>query len=330
MAFLGYLGFALAVGAIALAVWVAVTGRGRGWPAGAGVSRPPPGRRLAAADVVAALQDAGLGAIAEKTACDMQPCIALVPDREGERAEGRACGTKIGGLPDLLDPGLWPEHEGQALSFVAQVNLAEVAAVAPADALPPGGMLYFFYLEGSGWGFDPADKGNWRVVYVEKSPSGLAVHDFPEGIPEYGRFREVPVRPEAADSVPYVIERGARPSSMRRRDWHNALRVIWEYEKSRTPMHQLLGHPAPIQNDMRLECQLVSHGVYCGSAKGWRDPRAKQLAPGAADWQLLLQVDTDDDAGMMWGDCGRLYFWIREDDLGDRAFENTWMILQCS
>ncbi len=95
-------------------------------------------------------------------------------------------------------------------------------------------------------------------------------------------------------------------------------------------MHQLLGHPAPIQNEMRLECQLVSHGLYCGDARGGRDPRAKELAPGAADWRLLLQVDTDDDAGMMWGDCGRLYFWIREDDLRDCAFENAWMILQCS
>ncbi len=29
------------------------------------------------------------------------------------------------------------------------------------------------------------------------------------------------------------------------------------------------------------------------------------------------------------GDGGRLYFWMREADLVARAFENTWMILQC-
>jgi hypothetical protein len=29
---------------------------------------------------------------------------------------------------------------------------------------------------------------------------------------------------------------------------------------------------------------------------------------------LLLQVDSDDDAGMMWGD-GRIYYWIRRENL---------------
>ena len=44
---------------------------------------------------------------------------------------------------------------------------------------------------------------------------------------------------------------------------------------------------------------------------------------------LLLQLDTDDDAGMTWGDCGMLYFWITKQDLEAGRFENTWMVLQC-
>jgi uncharacterized protein YwqG len=32
---------------------------------------------------------------------------------------------------------------------------------------------------------------------------------------------------------------------------------------------------------------------------------------------------------MMWGDAGKLYFWITKDDFINRNFENTWMILQC-
>ena len=41
----------------------------------------------------------------------------------------------------------------------------------------------------------------------------------------------------------------------------------------------------------------------------------------AADWRLLLQLDTDDEASMMWGDLGRLYFWITGDALRRRAFD---------
>ena len=40
-----------------------------------------------------------------------------------------------------------------------------------------------------------------------------------------------------------------------------------------------------------------------------------------ADWCLLLQVDSDDAAGIMWGDAGRVHFWIRQDDLKARNFD---------
>jgi uncharacterized protein YwqG len=74
------------------------------------------------------------------------------------------------------------------------------------------------------------------------------------------------------------------------------------------PAHHLFGYPSPAQgNDMDLECQLVSHGLYCGDTSGYQDSRAKELEAGRHDWILLLQLDTDDDAGMMWGDCGMLY-----------------------
>ena len=33
-----------------------------------------------------------------------------------------------------------------------------------------------------------------------------------------------------------------------------------------------------------------------------------ELKAGAAEWQLLLQLDTEDDTGWMWRDVGTLYF----------------------
>jgi uncharacterized protein YwqG len=97
------------------------------------------------------------------------------------------------------------------------------------------------------------------------------------------------------------------------------------------PCHHLLGHPQLMQNDMRGECQLVTNGLYCGNESGYQDARAKALLEtAAADWRLLLQIGTDEDGpGWMWGDCGRIYFWIRRQDLEERAFERSWLVLQC-
>jgi uncharacterized protein YwqG len=31
----------------------------------------------------------------------------------------------------------------------------------------------------------------------------------------------------------------------------------------------------------------------------------------------------------MWGDAGRIYFWIQEQDLKNRDFAKVWLVLQC-
>jgi uncharacterized protein YwqG len=79
---------------------------------------------------------------------------------------------------------------------------------------------------------------------------------------------------------------------------------------------------------MDLECQLVTNGLYCGNPSGYHDPRRKVLEQGRDNWTLLLQVDSEDENGMMWGDLGKLYYWIKKEDLKNGNFNNVWVILQ--
>ena len=58
-------------------------------------------------------------------------------------------------------------------------------------------------------------------------------------------------------------------------------------------------------------------------------PKSQGLDKNAARWNLLLQVDSNEDIGMMWGDMGRLYLWITEEDLKACRFDRSWLILQC-
>ena len=95
--------------------------------------------------------------------------------------------------------------------------------------------------------------------------------------------------------------------------------------------HRVGGYPDCIQPsiDPKLEAHLVSHGLNCGDQSGYREGRDRGLEPGAAEWDLLLQVDSEGGIGMQWGDGGRLYFLIHKDDLRQHRFEKAWMTLQC-
>ena len=50
----------------------------------------------------------------------------------------------------------------------------------------------------------------------------------------------------------------------------------------------------------------------------------EDMAPGKI---LLLQLDTDDDTGWMWGDMGMIYFWIAPQELDARNFDDVRLIL---
>ena len=80
---------------------------------------------------------------------------------------------------------------------------------------------------------------------------------------------------------------------------------------------------------MELECELTYNKLYCGDGSGYKQAQKLGIRAGAADWELFMQVDSNDDLGMMWGDCGKLYLWIRAQDLAARNFGASWLILQC-
>lgn len=247
------------------------------------------------------------------------------------RAKLTAGASRLGGAPDVAAGFAWPTWQDRPLAFLGQVNLADVAGVPGASDLPASGLLSFFY-DGTQetWGFDPRDRGSWHVHFApvvkglkpQPAPRGADLPSFPACVLEASAVETVP----PVDST-VVEERGL---TKRELGAYAALVEQFEAELPEGPRHQLLGHPAAVQGDMQLECQLVSNGIYCGGPEGYADPRATALGPGASQWRLLAQLDTDDVAQMMWGDCGRLYFWMTEDALRRHAFEECWMILQCS
>jgi uncharacterized protein YwqG len=266
-----------------------------------------------------------------KNAINLQP---ILPAKGEPVGIGR---SKFGGLPDLPPTMDWPMWKGQPLSLIGQFNMAEVAPLDSDKILPQAGLLYFFYeANEQTWGFDPAERGAWRTLYFDGTESQLSRKTKPPfqysgSVPE-SDFNECSITFSKGVSLPGPDSSLVDSLSLTGKECDNYeefLEDVAELNGDGPAYHHLLGYPQQIQGEMELECQLVSHGVYCGDPSGYRDSSRSQLEEGAREWRLLLQVDSDDDVGMMWGDVGRIYFWIRDRDLKSRNFDNVWFVLQC-
>lgn len=237
--------------------------------------------------------------------------------------------SHFGGSPCLPADIPWPEHNGRLLDFLARLSLAELHGAFEIPWLPTAGALLFFYdLEEQPWGFDPKDRGSCRVLHVPDlsesvpPPEGDA-NDSKSPIPlRYIGFRRIDTLPSSERDSVHAL--GLSDQEM------DAYFEMCDLPYLGMPKHQVGGFPAPVQGDaMELECQLASNGLYCGNSSGYSDLRAAELAPGAQDWRLLFQLDTDEDLGVMWCDCGTLYFWVQEQEARNGNFADAWLILQC-
>ena len=245
---------------------------------------------------------------------------------ESEIALGQ---SKIGGHPDLPKNIEWfREDNGKRLSFIAQINLSEVASFDKSKQLPSQGILYFFYsADQEAWGFDIKDKDKFKVFFYDGSLSELKRQDFPKDLAAHSRYKPCKLTFQSSISLPNW-EQDYVSSTLSETETDKYFNIT---EDLGGESNKLLGHSDNIQGPMELECELVTNGLYCGDPTGYNDPRAKKLAKNADSWTLLFQVDSNyKEAGMMWGDMGRLYFWIKKDDLKSKKFDQCWLISQCS
>jgi uncharacterized protein YwqG len=289
-----------------------------------------------------ALVEAGLGRIAKPLADLSEPCV-LVTTHAHPYQTMPVGKSRIGGWPDLPTSIEWPCWRDKPLAFLAQINLAELTRFKCCQVLPKSGHLYFFYdSEQSTGGFDPQDRGSWRVMYADANQADLRQQNV-RGLPEQAIYKPCTLTLHDFLSIPGPEHLSVAPLKLKleeieqieeiERDLHEMIESN-SIEQHFEPHHQLLGHPKEIQGEMQTECQFASKGYYRGGPSRFQNP-PPELLNGAKDWRLLFQLDTDDDRqsgkpGMMWGDCGRLYFWIRHQDLAKGLFEDAWMVLQCS
>lgn len=254
-----------------------------------------------------------------------KPAIAL--GRSGARKRGW---SKLGGFPDLPASLAWPVGRGSPLGFVAQLDLGALPVSEDLRFMPDTGMLYvFFDQEQSVSGLSPDDRDAWRVLYTEDAPVPSRRRP-PPGLDAGLITREVFLEGRKILSFPSPERAGINDAGMddaEAEDFYDQAIELLYQPFDGEPQHQLGGLPNPVLSDsMEMEVQLALNGIdYAGFVE---EEEAAPFMGGVGDWLLLLQIASDDEAQLHWGDEGCLYFWIRKQDLVARNFDLVWMRLQ--
>jgi len=251
--------------------------------------------------------------------------------------------SKIGGKPDLPANFEWFYYEGESydditqnrpLTFLAQINCEEVKKYDKDSLLPSKGILYFFYeLATMTWGFDPKDKGSARVYYYTGEISKLKRTDFPADLSKEYIFPETPVTFSPEKELPDFEEFLEFHKDFEYNQWDKyndeKNKIVDEYDGK--TINKLLGYANLVQGGMLLNCEKTTHGIYTGDSVEIPDDKLREYEENCVKWQLLFQLDSFETDGfeMMWGDVGRIYFYINTDDLMKLNFDNCWLILQC-
>lgn len=290
---------------------------------------------------LAALANELLGHEDAELLCELaRPAVRLT-------AGNRDTGSHLGGSARLEPSQDWPALDGRSLALIVVLDLADLARFATDIDLPEGGYLSFFYdaEEQSAWGFEPDDRTAWRVLFAESlSAVDVAPPDDAPAFPAVGLVAEQALtipgweEPAVASIFPahapprrglFGLKRDKRDRE--RREAYLEIEESWRptLEASDRVGHQVGGWPALQQGPIWRECDLVSQGYPLGTADQVRAGHQAGVPDTQADWRLLLQVESDDDAGWMWGDLGALYYAVRSSGSTADGFDQAWMVLQC-
>lgn len=275
--------------------------------------------------------------------------------------------SKIGGRPKLPRNLKWPYWRERPLSFVAQLDLAELQAAATRPDFPPEGRLYFFYPPwwsdskwGQPWGDKPEHAGSAVVFYSLDEPGPIVEPPDEINQPGFFEFEETGIynerflsaqpieswpSPDKFDCLPPEPGGVYSESGLFYPAHDPVFDLYLEHWRSQfgagdSLRHQLGGFSYPEQDsNQEIGCQMFYHGLDLDCLQDpFSEPRVQELIPGISDWQMLLQLDSDagdkryDDQGdyMCWGAEGLICFWIRKQDLANRDFSKVWAMVQCT
>jgi uncharacterized protein YwqG len=229
--------------------------------------------------------------------------------------------SKIGGEPDLPAKTPWPTYrDGKPQAFLAQLNLAEMSAAGtPLKGLPTKGLLSLFsvwgrLVEGDYDSQTPQDGtasmqevSGWSVILHTLPRAKLERRKTPRGV---NKFKSASVTPTPIFTLPnHRDEPEAAKLKWSAKAWETFDRMQCDFRSLQNT------HFFNSSDDFYSRNQLGGYAVFQQCFP--EEVLKKKL-------KMLLQIGSDDNTNMMWGDGGELTFYVDAAALAKGRFERVW------
>ncbi len=250
----------------------------------------------------------------------VRPAI-LLRTKKSPEAKIPPGSTKIGGRPDLPAATPWPSYrDGKPLAFLAQIDFGEIAKLTtPIEGLPSDGLLSLFSVwgwmdEGAGDPQTPSDETErtqedhgWTVALHTPPRAKLERLKTPRGV---NAFPAAAVEPTAILSLPnHRLE-----PPLAALGWTDEEFERFDEMQSRYRLIQM-------SHFLGSSDSLASHHLLGGYALFQQQFPEEVVEKGLP---MLLQIGTDRNSKMGWGDGGELTFYADAKALSSGRFERLW------
>lgn len=208
--------------------------------------------------------------------------------------------SKCGGCPYLEKEEDYPrDEEGRPMMFLAQINLDDMP---PLEDFPEHGLLQFYIGDDDYFGLDSGCK----VIYI----------------PEYKKdadalIKENPFENDYMGYTPFTDE-GKMKFKTKTRFICTGCQEFDDKFKGKVSEEEWDALYDLCDSD---GCLVGGYPLFVQNSPAYYDD-------GKAD-VLLLQLDVDDECGIMFGDAGNCFFLISKEDLKNRNFDNVMYEWQC-
>jgi uncharacterized protein YwqG len=260
------------------------------------------------------LEASGRMAVWDKLEPLIRPAILLTATKSASPAEVPHAASRLGGHPDMPKGTEWPTRDDVPMEFVAQLRLADLAKHDVEGLLPKKGHLLFFY--NTQWGVSDVDEDAKyecaKVLHFDVEDAAL-VRTAPPRVEIDHEYMGQTVAPRVYDGATLAFSTfPCLPAGVSAFLKNEPESVRDEWQDFRSEYRQQLAPYKDLESgwyrDNRVLGYLADHD-YVGA-----------MEPGEV---LLLQVDSDDQAGFAWGDCDKLFFVASKADVEAKDFSRV-------